>query len=212
MKCLNCKNQIKQNNKTKRGRKPKYCSRKCNDIFNYAKTKVYKRENRQCLFCGVNFISDGKLKYCKSKCRNLAQNARNRAEKTFSVCAICGSQATGAKGGIRKYCSFQCQLQGIYGGKPPLSERSRKAQRNMRERKAQGLNLYELRLLRQRWKDEGKTCAYCSGSFDTVDHIIPLMRGGDNMETNLAPACRSCNSSKGSKLLSEWKPDFYASR
>lgn len=194
------------------GRKKIYCSNECRISFR-AKIKAKGViQNQKCVQCLNNFQAHYGTKFCSKKCKSNFWNPINRTKKTISICTICGSQATGAKGSVRKYCSFECQLQGIYGGKPPLSERSRKAQRNMRERKAQGLNLYELRLLRQRWKDEGKTCAYCSGSFDTVDHIIPLMRGGDNMETNLAPACRSCNSSKGSKLLSEWKPDFYASR
>lgn len=37
-----------------------------------------------------------------------------------------------------------------------------------------------------------------------VDHIIPLSRGGDNTLANVAPACSSCNSSKGNKSLDEF--------
>lgn len=48
-------------------------------------------------------------------------------------------------------------------------------------------------------------CAYC-GSTEriTIDHIIPLSRGGKHEADNLAPACLSCNSSKNDRLLSEW--------
>lgn len=48
-------------------------------------------------------------------------------------------------------------------------------------------------------------CAYCPAVADTIDHVIPLARGGRHAEGNLLPACRSCNSSKGDKLLIEWK-------
>lgn len=48
-------------------------------------------------------------------------------------------------------------------------------------------------------------CAYC---FDmkplTLDHIIPVARGGGYTLNNIAPCCKSCNSSKGSKELSDW--------
>jgi 5-methylcytosine-specific restriction endonuclease McrA len=39
-------------------------------------------------------------------------------------------------------------------------------------------------------------CAYCGGLADTVDHIVPISAGGRNHWSNLAPACRSCNSGK----------------
>lgn len=45
---------------------------------------------------------------------------------------------------------------------------------------------------------------YCGAAADTVDHITPLVRGGREHPSNLAPACRSCNSSKGDRLLTEW--------
>jgi 5-methylcytosine-specific restriction endonuclease McrA len=48
-------------------------------------------------------------------------------------------------------------------------------------------------------------CAYC-GSLEklTIDHIVPLSRGGAHTSTNVAPACLSCNTSKHTKLLAEW--------
>lgn len=49
-------------------------------------------------------------------------------------------------------------------------------------------------------------CVYCGSTEDlTLDHIIPLSRGGNNDASNLATACRSCNSSKGAKTLQEWR-------
>lgn len=51
-------------------------------------------------------------------------------------------------------------------------------------------------------------CQYCfrliSGK-PTIDHIVPLSRGGKHAKGNLVAACKSCNSSKGSKLLPEWR-------
>lgn len=43
------------------------------------------------------------------------------------------------------------------------------------------------------------------GTYPTIDHAIPVARGGSSDETNLVPACRQCNSQKGSKTPEEYK-------
>jgi len=48
-------------------------------------------------------------------------------------------------------------------------------------------------------------CAYCKKQFNlfnraTRDHIIPISKGGHNVKENVAPACKSCNSSKKDKI------------
>jgi len=52
-------------------------------------------------------------------------------------------------------------------------------------------------------------CSYCDAWVEklTLDHIVPLDRGGEHDILNAAAACRSCNSSKSTKLLyEEWIP------
>lgn len=53
--------------------------------------------------------------------------------------------------------------------------------------------------------DHGNSCAYC-GSTDNLemDHVIPLSRGGEHAGHNVAPACMTCNRSKGARTPFEW--------
>lgn len=55
---------------------------------------------------------------------------------------------------------------------------------------------------------DGRKCVYCSSTHDlTIDHVVPLSKGGDNEWDNLVTACKSCNCKKGNKLLKQlgWK-------
>lgn len=52
------------------------------------------------------------------------------------------------------------------------------------------------------------SCRYCSSLFSidlrpTIDHIVPLSKGGAHSMENLTVACRPCNSRKGTKVLFE---------
>jgi 5-methylcytosine-specific restriction endonuclease McrA len=48
-------------------------------------------------------------------------------------------------------------------------------------------------------------CEYCGSESNlSLEHIIPLSRGGQNTLTNVTVSCKSCNSSKGTKLVEEW--------
>lgn len=40
--------------------------------------------------------------------------------------------------------------------------------------------------------------------YKTIDHIIPLSKGGNNCRYNIIHACNQCNSLKGDRLLSEF--------
>jgi hypothetical protein len=47
---------------------------------------------------------------------------------------------------------------------------------------------------------KGMPCVICGRPSDTIDHIIPISRGGTNDPSNLQPMCHWCNSTKGTKL------------
>lgn len=44
-------------------------------------------------------------------------------------------------------------------------------------------------------------CSYCGEPSETIDHIVPLSKGGKHEITNITGACKSCNSAKHNKDL-----------
>lgn len=58
-------------------------------------------------------------------------------------------------------------------------------------------------LRKTRWwqqKTSSGTCHYCGRQVGikklTMDHVIPLSRGGRSTKGNLVPCCKSCNTAK----------------
>lgn len=62
----------------------------------------------------------------------------------------------------------------------------------------------------QWWKRKRSTgrCHYCGGRFNptdlTMDHLVPVVRGGRSVPGNLVPACKECNNRKKYLLPTEW--------
>jgi 5-methylcytosine-specific restriction endonuclease McrA len=54
----------------------------------------------------------------------------------------------------------------------------------------------------QWWKRKRASgrCYYCGGKFKadelTMDHLVPVIRGGKSTAGNVVPACKECNSKK----------------
>lgn len=53
-------------------------------------------------------------------------------------------------------------------------------------------------------------CFYCNQKFPardlTMDHIVPISKGGRSTKNNVVPCCKDCNSEKKSRLLMDWQP------
>lgn len=47
------------------------------------------------------------------------------------------------------------------------------------------------------------TCQYCGAPAENIDHVIPKSRGGQHCWENVVASCKSCNSKKEDRLLSE---------
>lgn len=50
---------------------------------------------------------------------------------------------------------------------------------------------------------DGHTCAYCGGRGQTVDHLVPVSRGGRSSWLNTVAACGRCNGRKADRTPEE---------
>lgn len=63
----------------------------------------------------------------------------------------------------------------------------------------------------QWWKRKRSNgiCHYCGRQFKpaelTMDHLIPIVRGGKTTQGNVVPACKECNNKKKYLLPTEWE-------
>lgn len=151
-------------------------------------------------------------------------------------CALCGepmqlSSSSAKSGAAHRACRVEANIRrtcpDCAGQKHSSSKRCRacaakaatirtaddtRVQRYQRDLATEGLTLGQRTKLLHRWQAQCRRCFYCPGLAETVDHVVPLVRGGTNYEGNLVPACRSCNSSKAARLLIEWRAGKTAAR
>jgi 5-methylcytosine-specific restriction endonuclease McrA len=142
------------------------------------------------------------------------------------VCSSCGAWKPLAKygrqpdmaGGVRAICST-CEGRDAYAKyrerciavvrayqkRHPDEHRMRKraADRRRHGRAVVGPGVTTAQLRRMIAVYDGK-CVYCGADADTIDHVLPLSRGGLHEIDNLVPACSSCNFEKHDKTPMEW--------
>jgi len=137
-------------------------------------------------------ISLDKKKYNQKYQQNIPKEERNVYRREYNH-----------RLGISKKYSYK------YGGLKPLTKREHRLLRKYNEKEAGELTIETIQKV---YEDNIKefqtlTCYLCLEPIifgkDTLDHIIPLSRGGTNKYENLAIACRICNSVKHNKLIEE---------
>jgi 5-methylcytosine-specific restriction endonuclease McrA len=81
------------------------------------------------------------------------------------------------------------------------------SEQEIRREKEKGRELRKTRW----WKNMAArgVCHYCGGTFLpeelTMDHLVPIVRGGKSTRGNVVPACKECNSRKKYLLPIEWE-------
>jgi 5-methylcytosine-specific restriction endonuclease McrA len=166
---------------------------------------AYSKASKRCSKCGetkpliegfyrLSNSKDGYDRLCK-RC-NYAANKKHRSKKSVKEHYARQQAAYRTSSNYRKWLQSPNGIAAI---------RRKKYKRRLLEEHATEITTNTIVLLDEIF---GNSCVYCQSEQDiTYDHVIPLSLGGTNDLSNLVKACRSCNSSKHTKLLfTEWQP------
>lgn len=196
----------------KAGRPQRYCNRKCAELLRNEKNKLARRATRNCKFCEKEFVTQGsRFKYCSVKCREnsnrnrsgeiwLRKKSRRPETKTWK-CGWCDGDIELPIGfsGWGKYHD-KCRV---------ASDRARNRLKSVRRR---GIRATPRVTHEQIGIKDNFVCYLCSEPIDmslprtsklgaTIDHVIPITKGGTDDLDNLRLTHWTCNVRKSNKFL-----------
>jgi len=200
--------------KSKHG-KYKTCSDKCKLEKEFNQKDI---RTKPCVTCGKLFtprniqLKLGHGNYCSQACNTSSHEAMNEVdaqikakERRAETLKIRGQVLRG-----KDHHSWK-------GGKAASWERREEYRKKYYEenkykwrvsninRRASGIGKLSLDIIQKLVNLQSNQCAICLEDLERyhVDHIIPICRGGMNIDSNVQLTCVSCNLKKGHWLISE---------
>lgn len=183
----------------------------------------------ECSHCGALFAEGTKAgkRFCSTTCQQGAYKQAKAQERVALLgernCTYCLEPVPLERRADAKHCSTECQQSDWYWRHAERVRESARvwAQENpdrrneyqhRREARKVGLNTERINL-EQVWARDHGNCWICTLPVDpdarfpaplsrSLDHIIPLARGGSHTFNNVATAHLRCNISKKDRLLS----------
>jgi len=188
-----------------RGFTARYCSEQCRARGRYRERRglpIANAVDKTCEYCGAEMErSDWQARrWCSPRCTWRGWQLLDYYEKRPVLarnCLTCGEPISASEPTHKKYCNKKC------------AGRNRSPEVIFRQTHARRVRFLNARVTRVPKRVIARlrsaVCAYCPAPATTVDHVVPISKGGKHAEGNLVPACLRCNSSKGDKLLIEWR-------
>lgn len=178
--------------------------------------KSYEYMKTDCAQCGARCWKSPEVPAGGFMCRRCRSEFLRGGRTLERVCEQCGGTFTVSRPGkTQRFCSKACvpppppwnkgRRRSPTASRAVPSQWNQRTRRQTREAVTPGLSYWMKRRLRERLVAAGATCFYCSSAATTMDHVIPLSRGGTGHEGNLVPCCRRCNASKSDLLIVEWR-------
>jgi len=201
--------------KSKTGPRATYCSRPCRRRAEYLRSKESGRyaemlsasrkvhADRPCSECGVPFLAKrNDASFCSSACANRWRDRENPARCSMADC----DRGVRAKGLCNAHYKAEKRAAGVYKPEPWSDRRRDNYQRRKALKKGSSTGLQVLKATiaeRDRWH-----CHLCGEKVEdslrwpnplsaSLDHVVPLSRGGAHDPANVRLAHLGCNVRKG---------------
>lgn len=193
----------------------KYCSFEC--YLSDIEIKQVKEILSICPVCGKEFERAKRKKYCSQKCKKKQNNLYYRSKvnlgvKIIAICKNCGKELDNK---FKDYCSSECQKE-YNSRKPRIKNKNEKngiglCRKIRRARlKLNGPIDKSITLDKLINRDKG-ICHICgqkvskntspqSAEYPSIDHLIPVSKGGTHTWNNIKLAHRGCNTFKSNNL------------
>lgn len=154
--------------------------------------------HRTCALCDAPIPAhlDARTKYCGVECRT----TRKYHPIFVITCEWCNAPSVKRRS-LGRFCSDDCR------NHKRDSDKDHNRRKNARRRLLGRSGRYKIADVIAR---DGNRCHLCNRTVDmtlpgthkqgpTIDHLIPLSAGGDDVLSNVALAHRSCNCARGSR-------------
>lgn len=168
--------------------KPMYCSYVCMRHAEYLRLREKTRPQREA----------SKAEQERKRLERIAEQERRKAER-WHACPVCGCMTD-----RKKYCSDACKKRARNSTKDAM--RRAKVAAAMVDKDItleavwrNGLGVCYICGCLTDWNDkrEENGTIICGDRYPSIDHIVPLAKGGEHSWNNCALACRRCNYEKG---------------
>lgn len=181
----------------------KYCSNACRNKAYAIKNNIVTYND--CKYCSGKFKVGRRKKLCSEECANKQKELEKIRNRKLKKCCYCGRWHYGF---LRKYCSKECKYKANR-----VKDELRKSERLKRAR-SNGQFDADIDIYKLIERDGG--CCYLCGDdvlfsyhyndpkYPTIEHVLPISKGGSHSWDNVKVACRECNTRKSTTLIDDY--------
>lgn len=176
--------------------------RKC--LYRYSKKRcaLSRKNNRKekvCSVCKITFYTGYEQQHRCDTC------TYKPLVKESKQCLICKNEFLAIRK-KQKHCSRKCYGKYFYTIRNIEKRRFYSRTREAKEKGANGkYSLLEWKNLKKRYNYRCPACDKVEPDIKlTIDHIVPISKGGSNNIENIQPLCKICNIIKGNRFTKKY--------